>query len=557
MSQLGHYIHLSWSGYTQYGTHTAKEGKSNFIPHIFDLHYYDLKEKIKSQKITNLANLEKEYNIKNKEAFKLFYNLDKQDKEDKSILRYLLSQINSTWTRYTIEAIIDGLQWNSSKDTFEFKPTGKLAGLYKNKNSTSVPSLRWDSKSGWHKVKPIKEYAKKLSKYIEALSQDAEDKSALDNDISKITTEIIPALNGVEQLTDTKTQSIAQKIYNKSASKIEKSQFKIWQKILSEQKERLDNIRIKYISAEEINLQIQAALAEIFGNFVARGADTIAKETLKEEIKKAISVGRETSSIEARKNSIISINATFAEEEYQRAETEGVVQIMKKNALSNGKFSYGFSEIGQGRAQKRDVELSINERTYGISVKNTNLAQDYAKALEQNHNFQGATISLQSSSLMLYLLGMEQEWSNMGNHYLNIFATHEKDNVNNNGLYRMYEMRTEAMRSLKLYVLYSAMTGKGQLRSEDGAADILAVYDKASTKNKEGFRRIKLYDMSELILKIADTNFKQGINFSPDINSQFYIENERADTVGYRLSQTLANARRKNIAVSLFTQFLT
>jgi hypothetical protein len=90
MSQLGHYIHLSWSGYIKYGTYTAKEKKSNFISHIFDLHYYDLKEKIKSQKIVNIQDLERDYNELNKKAFEVFATLNKNDKEDRSILRYLL-----------------------------------------------------------------------------------------------------------------------------------------------------------------------------------------------------------------------------------------------------------------------------------------------------------------------------------------------------------------------------------------------------------------------------------------------------------------------------------
>ena len=102
----------------------------------------------------------------------------------------------------------------------------------------------------------------------------------------------------------------------------------------------------------------------------------------------------------------------------------------------------------------------------------------------------------------------------MGNHYLNVFSTHS--GIKNNA--RLYTMREDATKSLKLYILYSALTGKGQLRDEKGAADILAIFDKASNADKTGFRRIRLYDMSDLIIKIAETNFTQGVQFSPNIN---------------------------------------
>jgi hypothetical protein len=122
-------------------------------------------------------------------------------------------------------------------------------------------------------------------------------------------------------------------------------------------------------------------------------------------------------------------------------------------------------------------------------------------------------------------------------------------------------MRKEADRALSLYILYSALTGSGQLRKQQNNkfANILAIYEKGSTA--KGAPRVKFFDMWDIVNK-ADM-FKTGAVLKPEISS-INLNNDLVSNSGVlsrkdantRISKLLVEARNKNISAALSKHFL-
>lgn len=543
MSALGNYVHLTWSGYKAAGTYSThhsknKKEKSNFSPYIFDIHYDSLRSQVAKEKITDLNKLETIYNQKNEQAADVFKRLNKENKTHHSILTYLLKKINAQWTDDFINEIINGLEWVDDIQNFRYTPTSRAKATiakYTSKESASVPSLRWEG--NWHLVSPVITYANNLHEYLK--TRGAPDA----NKVARIQQELLKLKD-----CDTQIRSVAAKL-GKGGVFDPNSIEGRWQTQLARQKLELDTIREKYLSVEEINRQIQQSMAEVLGSIVVDNTPRVSQAAFKQAIADAFSSGGRTLSEVTAKGGIITPNVKVAAEFEKEKENTTKSLFAQTGKTKDGRLEYAWRDLGTSRAQKSDVELVVDEQRFGVSVKNTALtAKNYKNKdgiVVQNQ------INLQSSSLLLYLAGMEEHWSNLGNHYLNILTTHQDvDSIYST-------MRKEAIKSLKLYILWSALTGKGQLRSNKGAAQILAIYDKTSKPDAEtNFRRVKFYDMSELIMKIADSNFTQGVSFSPSLDS-LTIANEPEETAGIRLTKILIDARKKNISAALYTSFLT
>ncbi len=556
--KFGDYIHLHWQNYYNHGTYRNKEKKTNYSSQLFNKHYENLKATIASSSILpeERKRIAAEYNKRNTEAWQFFAALDKTNIIDRGVLTFLLQQINKTWTSQFVNQIIDGLKWDDNKKTFIFSPPPSIRKSYATK-SASWPALTLDTNAGFHYFYTIKNYITNTAiKYLDTLEAEngatdttIEDKQELTKLINelKIHEDILKNWNLSEQqlylLIKSKIATKDQQIFLKNILK------KYFENIVMPQ---VNNIREKYISAEEVNRQIQAAIAEICGNIVATTSVDIAEEEIYKMLKEALSIGKtgsdKDSTITVDGKNIMSLNAKTV------LRNDQALKVTKLSGKAkNGSLRYAFTDLGQTRQQKRDIELTIEEQTYGISMKNTNFTNALSQYDAKKQGLHASTISLQNSSLMLYLMGIEATNPTWGTHYLNALVQHE--DLNN-----IVKVQEQALRNLKLYILYSALTGKGQLRDKKGAAQILAIYDKA--KNAKGGVRVRLYDMSDILLAIEKTQFKEGVKFSPSIDKTFLIDNkyvseiENRQPVDVRLTQVLIDARNKNISASLYTSWL-
>ena len=544
MGKIGNYVHLHLENYYKYGTKQEGAQVTDFNATLFETHHRQLRALIEKQKTPNLDKIAEEYNKKNEAAWKMFAALDKKRPEDTNILHHLLHQINSLWTDDFIDIIISGLSWSSAHDTFIFKPPKNFKSQYTDTAISGLPALRL-AKADFHYIKTLINYIDKFLKYLEPMDGEAAaaDRKYL-NQKKEDLKEVQKVMEGVTNV---------QRKEGKIKAVLGKKQVFINNVFFEAQQKELNQRREKYVGAAEINKQIQSAMAEIFGNIVAQDATDIGIDAVKKAINEALSIGRKGSeAINVSKRNFINLSAEAIEENY----IEATKYIASKEG-SNGKFGYRFAELGTSRAQKRDVELTIEDKTYGISVKNTQFAKAFAKS--QNQLLPPSTIHLQNSSLLLFLTGMEKDPSsaglaNLGTHYLNALSTHTEGFDAN--------IQQDALNSLKLYILYSSLTGQGQLRNSAGSASILAIYDKASSKNTP-IERIKLFDMSEILLILDNLNFEQGVQFIPAINSRFLLPNKKVESnkgvgaaVQKRLTNILLAARSCNISTSLYTAFL-
>ena len=545
MSKLGDYVHLSWEGYKNKGTLTSAQKGSSFIFNIFDMHYYDTLSRVEYNQIpkTELKALENIYNNRNKDAANSLKSLVNNKDINHSGLKHLINKINAEWPPSLVEEIINGLEWDDSIENYRYKPQTNSRSFKYTVESSAVPSLRWKGK--WHTIKPVITYAYELLNYLNS-QKSTGDASIVNKDYETVK-KYYNRLMESSKLSDDFTIRSRHRITKQTLTVLEKNAMKAEQTELEAIVTKLNAIRAKYLSVEQINEKIQASLAEIMGNLTVKGFETLKPQLLKQILDVALTTGR-TSSTVIDKGAIIAPNPIIAAKYEAMAKNDSKIEsLFKTEKSTDGSISYSFRDLGIARAQKRDAEIEFNEKIYGVSIKNTKIPQSQFEMLK------GYTISLQSSSLLLFLANMQTEWSNLGTHYLNILAHH--DDVANDNIYNA--MHQDALKALQLYILWSSMTGRGQLRSEHGAADILAIYDKTANHGAADFQRVKFFDMATLIVKIAESNFQEGVQFSPQINNSFDIENQAEDTIGARLTKVLINARRKNIKASLYTSFLT
>ena len=549
--QFGNYVHLHIANYYEHGTLTNTSKKSNFSDNFLEQHHQHLIDLIKQQQITELDQIQEAYNKQNENAWDFFKSIDKTSLKGKGILQHLLKQINSTWTSEMIEAIIQGLSWDNSKNTFVYKQTPSLIASYKT-GLTGLPSLRLDSKASFHYVQTILNYIQKFLDFLAAMKKEEGDEEGIIGlDVNALTTlqnQLISLQENMKaaQLTERKID----KLNTDQLSLLNLKNSVTLKQYLEQLVIELNNRRAKYVSAAEINKQIQQAIAEMCGNIVATSVSDMAIEEIKKAINSAISVGRSGSKIiDGKENnpSIVSLNTVAVE--MDRVLSNDLTSTKITGGSADSYFTYELSEMGASRAQKRDVTLTLNEKEYGISVKNTNFANAISKELAVEKNLFPSTISLQDSSVLLYLLGIEQDSPNLGTHYLNLISKHEDQAFAD-------KIQLQALNNLKLYILYSSMTGQGQLRNK-GFANILAIYDKG-----RNVPRVKLFDMSKILLSLDKNNFTEGVKFSPDLNGSFLLENNRIPgedwnyAISARLTSVIMNARNKNVSTALYTSWL-
>lgn len=486
MSQLGNYVHYHWSRYVKYGIKqvekdAAPSSSIETIKNLFQQHRKNLLQEIENNKISkDIVELQDEINNASSNAYNILISALQNQETGRGLLHALLKLANKSWTDQDIDRIINDIKFDTEQQTLRYQPS-------KNSNvpqrSSNIGITRLEGK--WH-------YIQTFRNTIEKLHAKAKD------------------LNVEESYGD-----LFQKIDN-ALKQIEEEE-KAFSHMIKGRRLKKDslvaniNLLISQLqSVSSINQLIQAQFAEMLGAIAASGATNIAKENLAEVLRSWVG-GSRTSSDQSITFSI------DLSQEWLKAQLDNQIPSPYKNYITQIKegktiVGYGFKQLATKVQQKVDVEWSVD---VALSIKNTSFDESYETEDIIPH------ISLQSSALRLYLEGIEQNDTGLGTHYLNTLASHPNKNDSQQGLKSISQYSRE---TLLIYMLYSSLTGRGQVR-EGKYANVLAIYD----KKRKGAQQIKLFSMYDII-NILSKNISQydGIISNPALGS-FNLNNTWVD----------------------------
>lgn len=528
MSVFGEYVHLYWEHYKESGTNRDTYKKSNFSSTIFKGHLSALRIQAKSTSTSRIKQLENEYNDIIRSTY---YKLKNEAKYNPTFLQDFLILLNKSWSS-NITGMSSRIQWKDSENKLVIDRKGGV-GLY---SGNVVPKGYGTafSKMSTSNLTSITVALNKVKKVEDAFQK----MNFSDSNKTNILNTLKGALLNYQKTLGSQYPSSVAKTHldPKDPSDI----------IIIQQFNQLVD---GYQSFTQIQNFLDWKIPEIFGDVGTKGVLEVRNTSLNSFFQNFISTGQKTTTPLKQQKMYMKLNQFWLKEEYKNNKSGLSSQIQERKIGKKNKIKYTIKPVGQGRAYKSDVEWIIDEETLGISLKTTSLSNPSSKY---------PNISLQSSSLMLYLLGMHNMNSDLGNHYLNVLAEHEdEDSVYAN-------LRKDANKALKLAIGYSALSGANQTRS-GGQAQIFAVWDKQ--QKNAGYNRVRFYSIETIIQQL-------GINpdiltFSPSIDDlklkntgvNLYDDEEisrhyKRKFANMRITQLLADARSKVIKVSISKTWL-
>lgn len=576
MSALGEYVHYNWKNYRIYGT--SRNETSDFDPLIFSQHRTRVGQKILSMKeIANIDQLEEKYNTGadklNNFLAESLKAAQKGSANEKKFMQQLLKKINSTWTDETINYILRYLKYDNNKQSFIYDPPVTAKALKEDQNNAIKIMNNLKRKTGIH-IETLEDHLQSLLTKAQKL-QNGELKNSLIEECTMYLKVLNQGDSGNKEL-----ENAVKSITKKSSSSKYKKGFLSYsqenksgsQGILDQLLNNISSLTSRLTSAVSVQNQIGADMAEYIGTIISKNLNHFTKQGLEKAMKDFVYSSEKTAGSSLTKkqgNGIGSIQFSSSLDQDFLKNTfvfKGKYSNLVTQHKVSDNFSYEIRALEDEVQQKADFVITLEDNsTIGVSMKNTDMSivSRYENEIESRPN----GIKLQDSSLLLYLGGINldsKKPENLGTHYLQVLSG-QRGYENSQYSGEIQRMRRAANEALSLYILWSAATGIGQGRGESSQfAEILAVYDKASSKNKDGFKRIKLYSIRDLLSKLIDPiKLKEYVIFSPSLlDNQLLLTNERVGKepdpklADRRITQLLLEARAQNIAVSLSKAYL-
>lgn len=542
---LGNYIHLTAKNYQAYGTKEWKDTTSEEVTaKLFETHLNNIHEAAKKFSIHNLKQIEKNYNKLNQQQYEQFTKILNSDNISTYLKKTLLEELvrrlspkTTPWTEEQIQEIVSHLHWDTSTQTFYY--TGNKLQI-KTENKIHLSNLG-DAKS-FRYINTIMTRSQRMIQEI--ASHPTLDKEHKIDFVNQIKEEII---NPIKKVDGYQKRSKAQ--LKKLASKSHKWLGMIDTKQGEEYFNKLLKIRSTINGIDNLNSNLQWKFSELLGNMIGQQSAQMGYQKIIDVLTSSLS----SKGTHATKKNIIGVSLTGRINQELLKQEKVSLQENGSYITDDGinQVQYFFKGMGDGRFQKADVEFVINSTTkekIGISLKNTDISSYINK---QSQSLTKDFISLQdSSSLMLYLAGIQQNYQDMGNHYLNIFAEHKEprdEKIDNTIL-------SSAIESFKTNLLFSALSGANQLR-EGGQANVLAIYDKAEINH---IKQVKFFDIYKLV-----TQGVQGAQFSPQINTIVLSNVKEEDknlskrqNASNRITKLLLAAKNQQVSVYLSKNYL-
>lgn len=556
MSTIGQYVHWSWANYVTNGTFknttfwrgntTGDTGPTNFSATLFAQHRQNIRAHAKAQFAYkgNLKQLENEYNNKNKEMSAHLDQLIKAVKTNKGhavsereSLRALMHLVNKSWTDIQLEDIIRNLKVGSNG---LIQYTGQGFG------STSGNGRKAFIPSGQTLyIKPLIKRCEELRRlFHELIQKDLLDPAAID--FNTVITRIETALVLMSE-----KQKVTQSLIKSGIDNLDTHMTNAHGRLAISQKSvqtyilnPLNELYSVFSSRENINKILTYRMSELLGELVEAKANTLALDSLKNLLDEWVRSGTSGSQLTTKIEYVPEFFSGFKKEALSGIARQ---EIKIKNEDGTEVIDVTFRDVGTDVQQKTDIAFQGQH----ISMKSTSL-QD----VEYQQQFLDVpSIALQNSSLFLYLMGIQSQYPDYGTHYLNILSAHPDAGT----VYT--SMRKQANRALELYILYSALTGEGQLR-KGKMANILAVYETKHSNKKASEPRVKFFSMWDIINKI-DQSHGDGAIFVPSIASISFDNTwighpgaAQMKNANLRISRILVEARNTQISAAISKAFL-
>lgn len=551
---IGQYVHARWENYKKFGSYEGQSKwnrsgnygqRSDFTYDVFKRHKAMIVAEAAQHRQSDIKKLEKDYNASVKKEADLIKDIIKS-KKNLSMLKPLLKMTNSKWSDPKINDILAHLEWDDKKDTWKYTGSGVKTGITVKKADTGAKNHRHIDTlvRRCHSLTKeiIAHYGTEMNEYVEELKK-IQNELLTHQKIKK--TEL-----NIEQLLDL---AVKDKGYLGEFTVKEAELYYT----------RIDTIGEKFKTVQQIQKTLEWSFAEITGNMSAFGINKITKQALG-QLKKEMAPGKRQATPMRNNNKgrkdllnvefyLDNMDIDLLQEDLANHAEKSAVKTIKNK--KGDILKYQFKTI-TSVSQKADIVLEMEEQSLGISMKNT-LLEAIGKEKEEREEPQVLNLQADTTSLLTYLTGIQIQKTKLGTHYLNILAQFQDTDA----IYS--QMRQDANEALTLGIIYSALTGRNQGRNPAKGspyANVLAVYDKTSSK-EAGFKRIKLFDMTDIIYKLSDDMNKRTI-INPSIESisldntminGLYLSREDAYT---RIDKLLLEARRKTLKVGISKQFL-
>ena len=523
------YVYYKWNNFNEY------EEDINDI--LNRCHSKILENAVERLSVPNIANLEKEMNIRlNKriDAFRKLFTTKgkaKMDARSQSILTNMLTTFFATKSSFWIQEVLSHLEWDEK--TGQPIYTGSNFGLGSGKNSIKRAHLKFTKEH--HNYSTLINRVERLKIDVSDYSKDIqdvlkEDFKQLDYKLKELKPQqgkiIKHMINEEGELTDKECQALIDSI---------------------------NNIIDKLNGIDEINDSLGAKFAELMGQLISKERMGRITQPVLDQLFKEFKTGGAGST-----NKGVLIDPEFNLESIQW--DNEILQIAKDTFVTvdeNGN-RYSISNIATSATGKLDSTFQIDGKTYGVSIKNYNLYEVIDEMAQQILKSSGA-IALQSgsTSLFAYLAGLEKDLNepHLMKYFLNVLADHEDTNSS------LQNARKQAQEILKIHLLSSALTGYGQYK-QGRNTELFAIYEKSAAGSNGN--RIKLYSALDLIQQSIEKN-NQGIIITPSLNGLKFNNEPIGDPNEYpnvqqgfiRTERILAEARQKTYKVSLAKQLLT
>lgn len=545
---VGNYIHLNWENYLNKGINKWGDSPEKVTETIFSKHQEHIQQLAQKYKVQNLGRIQQEYNTRNTlqyEQFKRIQNSSKLTEREKQLLLYRLVKSLSptdknqktTWSSKLIQDIANNLYFDDVKKTVVYR---KNTSSVLSASQTQLQSVNYSKIGSAEHYRRVDSLISRCEELISSIANntflDIQDKNYY---ISSIKNNIINPVISIHANLSTPIKGDINKILGTIPLSLANGYY-----------DKLDQIKRDINGIQKINEQLQAKFAEVLGNLIGDSAYKAGIVAVYDTLKKGVQGDLYTSK-NLTNNNALTLDLDLDVLKKTRL-TESGTYVDKNNQL---RALWTFDGVGNDVQQKADASFTITldgtTSTHGISLKNTNFIKEINKQSEEDW---GNFIEVQTSSpIILYLLGMNDYGPGIANHYLNIFTKHPDLKDYNTALHKT------AIESFKIAILYSALTGRQQLR-KGGFADILAIYDKGNN----GIFRVKLFDISDIIDSAISLGANQVAKFHVPEKEKDFLQNDKEinenntikENQNIRVTKVLLETRKKHVATYISKQYL-
>lgn len=507
---LGSYLHAHWENYNDYGLNSSSGEKQseNANQEAVQNFYNSIKSRNMSRiknTSTSLSSLEQSYNDRRKKMVNALFALKDQGSDDAQAFFLKVLENAELGKNVDINLICKYIEQDS---------TGSIKlDLSKIKLGEDAKSIYRPHGAHYTKVSTINGQFVTLKNTIESI-QDTELKSILESRYKIIHDEWSLIVENLSNFEVIKKRMSSLKFYegfkgdastyfdpgdkSKNSGTIPVSLGQFFSK-------KISNVLSTALATSQIS-KIQGSFEEVLGVYLYGPAREYAIDEFEKNLKNYISNDSSQMKISGSQKSTmgLDINATIQldhklMEEWYRAEIKRNKQFQTIEEYKVGPYTDYRFVVDYSTKDKVDFFAQFDNEPVGVSAKAVQLDKQW----EDGSQKIPAGIHIQSgTSLYIYLLAFQRMQAGIGNHFLNIFSSHE------DGDFSQTSLRNLANKAMLSALLYSALTGDITKPNSD-LAEILYVYDKSKKLASGNISRVHFFSIQDIVSEIIEKNYEE------------------------------------------------